>query len=456
MPATSEINEVPPVPDWVHWNEEQTNDYASEYCATCDCCGDVRFIRPMRASELPDFIAGDPALAVTRWVTTLVHRSSYTGDVLLRYSMLDSDYYQQLYTRDATFSALDEYYDYICESCHDSRTEANSEAEEEQSENHSSLIHSYGHRPRTVFHTLSNGDIMTSYYPALSELGRRGVVTPASEGGGRRVEVPMCGFELEMTRESSRLTVHDAASIVHEACGSFSYMKEDGSIGNGFELVTHPHTLEAYKAQTPLWDTLNTLRQRGWRSWSSSDSCGLHIHINNSSFKDVAHAMRFIMFVYKNREPLIRFAGRDSRYARFDFDQFVQREVHVGWKDDGSPRYEIQTVADVVKKKQVNDNRYLALNAQNTHTYELRFFRGNLNPDAVRACLEFTFALHEYTQDLTSHDCLVNRALTWRPFLAYVRRKSGDENFRYRFLHQRLTMATRNGDNGFLNTGGAE
>jgi hypothetical protein len=85
-----------------------------------------------------------------------------------------------------------------------------------------------------------------------------------------------------------------------------------------------------------MWSALDYLRNNGWRSWSSSSSCGLHIHINNASFVDVGHAMRFLKFIYMNKNPLIAFAGRDSSYARFNFDEFVQREVQSGWNDDGS------------------------------------------------------------------------------------------------------------------------
>jgi hypothetical protein len=453
-----EETQTPTLPPWYFYTVEETIQHFDDLADNgevlrCDCCGDVYLLRRV---PTPDFVDSSSPRSDRLWVRADTN-SGNNVDVLLRYDWLSASRSVTIaWRRDASYSAIDEYYDYVCEGCHDSLAEREYEAENEQNEDNSEYVHDYGYRPRVIFFDAVSDGVGSSRHASLAALGLLGRLSPASYNGETPVQKPYFGFELEMTREESDMSVDSAARYMFDRVDSFAYMKWDGSVERGIELVTHPHTLEAYNNRQDLWDAIEHLRSHGWRSWKSSSSCGLHIHINNASFSSVGHAMRFLMFVYKNREPLVRFAGRDSHYARFDFDQFVQREVHAGYNDDGSPRYEIGTVADVVKKKQMNDSRYLAVNCQNTNTYELRFFRGNMNTNAVRACLEFVAALHEYTENLTSHDCLVNRALTWRPFLAFVRHKSGQENFRYRRLHERLTMATRNGDSGFINTGGAE
>jgi hypothetical protein len=459
MPNETQIPEATPIPEWVHWTRDEAWEWFDDNATRCECCDDYRLVRYPRHSEMPDFITTNDELSGHTWVSTFIH-DRHTGNPtmpMIREDFIsyNTDSFTSEWHRDVSYSAIDEYYDYICEGCSDNRGDANYQAENE-SEDSSDHVHDYGYRPRTKFFTHVGDTIVPSSYAALSAAGQAGVLSPASYDGVNRVQVPYLGFELEMTRNDSSWTVDDTAKFIDDHVNEYAYLKWDGSVDRGFELVTHPHTLEAYNARESLWFVLDKMRERGWRSWNSTSSCGLHIHINNASFSSLGHGMRFLLFIYRNREPLVRFAGRDSHYARFDYNQFVQRTVHVGWNDDGSPRYEVGTVADVVKKKQANDNRYLAVNAQNTHTYELRFFRGNMNPNAVRACLEFVYALHEYTETLTSHDCLVNRALTWRPFLAFVRRKSTEPDFRYRRLYDRLTLARRNGDNGFINTAGAE
>lgn len=453
-----EIVETPPeVPHWYNWTLEETREALNELedesqLAMCDCCQETVLLRAVRRPSFSDLSRDEDH----SWVTTQLHRT-VDSDPLYRLDWVRFGGYgwtTQWY-RDVEYPNIGESYDYICENCHDDR----SQEDRDNNESESDYVHDYGFRPRVTFFTAdAHGEITSSRYATLAPAGLAGKHSPASLNEGSAVQIPYFGFELEMTRERSPIGVNEAARYIYERLGSdtVGYMKWDGSVDGGFELVTHPHTLEAYNSRTELWGVLEHLRENGWRSWRSSSSCGLHIHINNASFVTSGHAMRFLLFVYRNREPLVRFAGRDSSYARFDYDQFIQSSHLVGYDDNGDAIWRRGSLMDIVKKKSVNEGRYMAVNCQNNNTYELRFFKGNMNSLAVRACLEFVHALHAYTENLTSHDCLVNRALTWRPFLAFVKRKSAEDNFQYRRLYERLLLGNRNGDSGFLNTGGGE
>ena len=463
MPITTTEQEPPvPIPDWVYLDIDETRDLLEETAPTCDCCSDRRIVRSVSA---PDIVIPESARQLAQPLTDFTwlrlngvrhSRTSYReGDILVRADWCYDESYCSNACFNISFDALDEHYDYLCEGCYENRSEADNDASscDDDDEPSSRYVQSYSYRPRTMFFDFdaNYGTIVrVNQSGIVSKEGALGVHSPASIHGIQLVQKPFCGFELEMSDEAGRLRFSDAAEYLNTYTSEYAYMKHDGSVGNGFELVTHPHSLLAYQNRTAMWSALDHLRGKGWRSWSSSSSCGLHIHINNASFVDVGHAMRFLKFVYENKSPLVAFAGRDSSYARFNFNEFVQREVHTGWNDDGSSKFEIQNLSHVVKKSQTNQGRYLAVNAQNEHTYELRFFRGSMRPATVLACLEFTFALHEYTQGLNSHDCLVKRALSWRAFLAFVRNKSGEENFAYRNLLTRLTQARRNPDTGFL------
>lgn len=440
MPANEET-EIPPVerPEHLSWDTERLEEYISDNAYTCDECSDIRLFTRVSA---PNYANDDERY----WYSLrLRHGAGNDGDIIFPRGMLDMiDYIGFSHHRSVGFENLGSHYDWLCEGCYDSL------CEQDEERAGSPYVHSYGYRPSPMFFvavedTVRERDILT---PA----GIAGKRSEASHHGRVREQFPVLGFELEMSDEGDDLGYSDCASYLNDRIGSFAYLKEDGSVGNGFELVTHPHTLDAYNLRSELWDALDYIRAHGWRSWKSSSSCGLHIHINTASFHNIGHAMMFLKFIYANRDPLVRFAGRDSSYARFDYDSFVQREVHTGWDDNGAPLYKRSSVADVVKKKQVNDNRYLAVNAQNSNTYELRFFKGSLNPKTVRACLEFTYSLHEYTSRLTSHDVLVNRALTWRPYLAFVRSQSKNSDFKYRNLYDRLLMSSRNPDTEFINS----
>lgn len=106
------------------------------------------------------------------------------------------------------------------------------------------------------------------------------------------------------------------------------YLKSDGSLDYGFEIVSHPGTLEFFM-QDFNWKAISGLKSRGFHAWNAS-TCGLHLHLSRNAFISDAHLMKFIYFIYKNRVPLVQFAGRESsRYARFDMNTFLN--AHYDW-----------------------------------------------------------------------------------------------------------------------------
>lgn len=70
------------------------------------------------------------------------------------------------------------------------------------------------------------------------------------------------------------------------------------------------------------------------------------------------------------------------------------------------------------------DNRYVAVNCNNAHTFELRFFASTLDKQEFYAALEFADASVRYTRAITIQDVLRGKALTWRHFTAWVRRRN--------------------------------
>jgi hypothetical protein len=88
-----------------------------------------------------------------------------------------------------------------------------------------------------------------------------------------------------------------SSEYIMEMMGDFVYLKEDSSINTGgykgFEMVSHPATLEYYASNKNLWITLDYLRKvHNARSWDAK-SCGLHIHISRAGFKSGSHTHRF-------------------------------------------------------------------------------------------------------------------------------------------------------------------
>lgn len=211
------------------------------------------------------------------------------------------------------------------------------------------------------------------------------------------------GFELEV--ESDGNSRRDGAEVVTNALGERIYLKEDGSLSDGFEIVTHPHSLDEYQRNFD-WSALNQLRRLGFRSWDTS-SCGLHVHVSRTAFgfahkrsdivKVQAHELRFMKLIYDNDRQISRLAGRKSSYATFDDKGHLVNKIKYGNQENG---------------------RYSAINSENSETLEVRVFRGSLKPERVLMALELVQCAVEYTRDL--HVSASNKALSWMMFTRYV------------------------------------
>lgn len=226
------------------------------------------------------------------------------------------------------------------------------------------------------------------------------------------------GIELEMEIRDGDIA--GAVSTTKEYLGNFVYAKYDSTISSGghagFELVSHPATLEYYRSSNmaKCLDTLKSIYTA--RSWDAKNkqgdsSCGLHIHLNRAMFKGGSHTHRFLYLIYKNSEQFIKLAGRTSDYAKFtDVWQF---------NEYGKPYISV-----VKKVSQYNTERYSAVNTNNEHTIELRFFRGTMLFSGVMSALELAHASVEYTRDMNISDVQMG-ALSWEWFSDYIRVNNG-------------------------------
>lgn len=273
-------------------------------------------------------------------------------------------------------------------------------AEHDQNPNNqqSRTIQSYSYRPSPIF-----GWVIESQL-------RRGLSVPRAV-----INEPMFGFELE-TNARDRSTIRDASAfLLDQSPDEYLYNKEDGSI-SGFEIVTHPFTLEAHKMLFPRDAIAKLSSQYSLSSWSSVNGtgAGLHVHISKKSFAGSAHQFRFQMFHYRNAESIKKFAGRDSdRWASF------RRTTD---RDD----YGYDNMVEICKGNRVQNNRYSALNFQNASTIELRYFRGSLKPETVLGVLEFCHSVHAYTKLLTAKE-IIDGCLVWGSYKMWL----ADQNYEY-------------------------
>jgi hypothetical protein len=186
------------------------------------------------------------------------------------------------------------------------------------------------------------------------------------------------GFELEVESNGED---YDGPEYVHGILGDLAYFKEDGSLDDGFEIVTHPMTL-AY-AHSMRWDWTQGLLDKGYRSWDT-ESCGLHVHVDRRAFTGRLHQYSFTLLLMRNKALSYLVAGRQGNsYA--SFDRSVRREI---------PKH--------LKGQDNCVQRYSAVNVLPTATLEVRMFKGSLKKERILAALEYVHSAVEYSRGAKS------------------------------------------------------
>jgi len=247
--------------------------------------------------------------------------------------------------------------------CYDCREERES----------SCVIHGYSHRPAPIFY-----------------------------GDGPRY----FGIELEIDDGGES---HDKADSILSVCNNSDskrlYAKHDGSLHDGFELVTHPMSLDFHQADMPWRDILRKAVSLGYQS-HRAETCGLHIHVSRKAFGDSVSQQesaiaRILYFFEAHWNELLRF----SRRTEYQLNRWAAR---YGYKEHPS---EILDYA----KKGYGGGRYSCINLQNYETIEFRIFRGTLKYNTLIATLQMVNALCDLALSCSDEEM---KALSWTSFVA--------------------------------------
>ena len=185
------------------------------------------------------------------------------------------------------------------------------------------------------------------------------------------------GVELELDDGGcSNINARTLTDLANEK-GKHIYIKTDGSLDEGFEIVTHPMTLKYHQEIMPWKELTKEALHLGYRSHKAG-TCGLHCHVNRTFFGDTyEHQERNIgkvlFLVEKYWEELLRFSRRTQ-----------------GQMDHWAARYGFKENPEQVLNHAKNSNmgRYTCINLQNYHTIEFRLWRGTLKYNTLIATLQ--------------------------------------------------------------------
>jgi hypothetical protein len=248
------------------------------------------------------------------------------------------------------------------------------------------LVHDYSYKPTPVFkHTQDEFDNARSILQDTDNVMRK------------YRKIPYLGFELEVECTDGRDAYREGANLYEDS--EIVYLKTDGSLNYGFEIVSHPLTLDWAMENFP-WDSLKMLEAKGFEAWTT-DTAGIHVHVSRDGFESESHQAKFVHFFIRNEVFLSWLAGRhSSRWAKFD------------------PEH-TKNIKDKLRRKR-DSERYMAVNLLNSGTLEVRIFRASLKPERLQMNLQLVDAVVRYTERLSTLEMVQGKGFSSESFMRWV------------------------------------
>lgn len=223
---------------------------------------------------------------------------------------------------------------------------------------------------------------------------------------GNQNDAMYMGVELEIDKGRDRCSCAEELHDLSEDDDLF-YLKSDGSLDYGIEIVTHPCTLE-YHTQSFPWEKICDVAETNGFKSHDANTCGLHVHVSRDalgkfSYQQEATIAKIVLLVDRFWDEIVRFSRRDID----KIDHWAAKPNAEITKDDT-----ITTAVDKVKK--ASSSRYRAVNLENECTIEFRMFRGTLNVNTIYATLQFVDHLCRFAMDTCIEKCM---DVSWTSFI---------------------------------------
>ena len=196
-------------------------------------------------------------------------------------------------------------------------------------------------------------------------------------GNNHSNAVPYLGFELEVDEggESDR-NCTKLMKDINKPDEIFAYCSHDGSLSDGFEIITQPASMEYHNSIKDVYaKSFSNLKKNGYMSHDTT-TCGFHVHFNRSYYgeNEKACIRKLLFMTEKFWNELVLFARRpEHRMERY------------------AKKIEPMEITDYMRradKSGSHEFHYYAINLANYDTIEFRMFRGSLNVNTVIATLQ--------------------------------------------------------------------
>ena len=216
------------------------------------------------------------------------------------------------------------------------------------------------------------------------------------------------GFELEVDREEKCYEENEWSERIVDELPS-TYCKTDCSLDHGgdysgIEIVSHPATLAWYmERKDEFLRCFDMLKDGGWLSHDAK-TCGLHIHISLHALEEQNPFAVHNMLILYDRfwDKLVKFSRRTKR----QLDHWAKKY--------STAHGTYAMIKDMAKRER---DRYMAVNLMNSHTVEIRMFRGTLNPETFFATLQLVDTITKKCIEI-GNDAPRVQSITWNEMVA--------------------------------------
>ena len=172
------------------------------------------------------------------------------------------------------------------------------------------------------------------------------------------------------------------------------FFETDGSLDNGFEIISQPHTIDAFYEKTDSWKKMLDILSDATFKSHNAGTCGLHIHVSKTWFGSSERQQNFrIGKIYKFFDTywtdLCKASRRDTSstyYCGKNKTNIKCREENRHHKTE-SHTWQAQAQYDHVTRHD-SESHHHALNNSNYGTFEIRLGRGTLNKASFFAWID--------------------------------------------------------------------
>ena len=216
-------------------------------------------------------------------------------------------------------------------------------------------------------------------------------------GEADRCEELHIGIEIESDCDH-RVERERIAGGVKDILGDFVNIENDGSLNYGFEVITHPATLNYHLSMMPKYrEAFEYLIDNDMRGHDISTT-GMHYHMDRRYFgsKEDSSIAKLMYLVERYFKEFKIFARRtDAQCADWCRSRKQSYNGKAGW---------IKQAVMESKAYSSYQQRYYNINLLNTDTIEIRLWKSTHNIETFEATLRFTARLAQLCRDTRAVD----------------------------------------------------